>query len=126
MGVPTRENQVVVAELAAVLVALKVMKDDLKQRDIIFLVDAEAVEAALVKGSSSAEDLSAMVDEVWREAVGAGIAVYFDRVPTDSNISDGPSRGFWAALERRGAVRRAGGWAVRGLGGTSRPLRGAH
>ena len=115
-----RDNQVVVAELAAVLVALRVMRDELRGRDVVFFVDAEAVEAALVKGTSSASDLSSLIDDIWRSAVEAGVAIYFDRVPTDSNIADQPSRGFVAELARRGAVRRAASGVVQGLGGTPR------
>ena len=117
-----RENQVVVTELAAVLVSLKTWFKEIRGRDVLLLVDAEAVEAALVKGSSSAIDLGRLIEDVWRAAVESRVAVYFDRVPTDSNLADGPSRGFVRAFERRGAVRWAGSGAVRGLGGTPRPL----
>ena len=120
-----RENQVVVTELSAVLVALLTWREELAGRDLVVLVDAEAVEAALVKGTSAAADLGHLIELVWKVAVEAKVAVYFDRVPTDANLSDGPSRGFLDELRRRGAVRCAAGGAVRGLGGTSRPRWGS-
>ena len=111
-----RENAVVVTETAAVLVALQVLANHLRGRDVLLFVDSESVEAAIVKGASSADDLSGLIDAIWRTAVKDEVHVYVDRVPTDANPSDGPSRGFTEEVERRGAVFKRGGWAVRGLG----------
>ena len=56
------------------------------------MVDAEAVEGALVKGYSSRSDVSLLVGKFWELAQELGAAIYIDRVPTYANCSDGPSR----------------------------------
>ncbi len=60
---------------------------------------------AIVKGYSDREDISSTVAGIWQLLRRWQIEVYFDRIPTDGNLSDGPSRGSW---------REAGnhGWAV--------------
>ena len=54
-------------------------------------VDAEAVEAALVKGFSRHEDVCAVVGELWSLACRLDILLHLDRV--SANIADQPSRG---------------------------------
>ena len=83
-------------------------------------VDPEAIEAALVKGYSAASDICDLLDEAWRRIVAMRAAIYFDRVPTDGNIGDAPSRGFCKELDERGAVRVVCQRAVEGLGDTAR------
>ena len=59
---------------------------------LVLLVDSEAVEGALVKGYSARSDVSLLVGQFWQLAQSLNASVYIDRVPTDANCSDGPSR----------------------------------
>ena len=52
-----RKTQIVPVEMLAPIIALETFRDRLYGADIILLIDSEAVEAALVKGYSSKEDL---------------------------------------------------------------------
>ena len=63
---------------------------------LTLFVDSEAIEAAIVKGTSSAADNLDFV------AVFSG-TLYVSRVPVDSNPRDGASRGCFGPSESRGA-----------------------
>ena len=58
----------------------------------LLFVDSEPVQGALVKGYSSKEDLCELVGVFWSLALEIQVNLYIDRVPTDSNPSDPPSR----------------------------------
>ena len=79
-------------ELVATVVALHTLKDYVRDKTVLLLVDAEAVEGALVKGYSSRSDLCELVGVFWDIVVDLRTLVYIDRVPTDANCSDAPSR----------------------------------
>ncbi len=73
---------------------------------MIALVDSESALGAAIKGYSTKEDVSDLVTRLWDVINKNGIVVYFDRVATDANISDGPSRNYWADSD-------AAEWSVR-------------
>ncbi len=56
------------------------------------LIDSEAVEGALIKGYSGAEDVCALSGIFWDLAASLKCQIYIDRVPTDANPADYPSR----------------------------------
>jgi hypothetical protein len=87
-----RKNQIAMVELFAPALALLLAKDRLRGKRVLFFVDSECVEGALVKGYSSREDMSELVGKFWHEAAAMKMNVYIDRVSTDGNPADGPSR----------------------------------
>jgi hypothetical protein len=88
----SRVTQIFMIELVAIILALETFRYYLHNTNVLLLVDAEAVEGALVKGYSSRSDVSLLVGKFWELAQELGAAIYVDRVPTDANCSDGPSR----------------------------------
>lgn len=87
-----RKTQIVQVELLAIVAACQAYGPELEGKRVIVLVDSESVLGAAIKGYSSKEDISDAVTELWTTISKYGIVVYFDRVSTDANISDGPSR----------------------------------
>jgi len=87
-----RATQICMVELVATVLALHTFKDYLREKTLILLVDAEAVEGALVKGYSSRSDLCELVGIFWDIVLELRVLVYIDRVPTDANCADAPSR----------------------------------
>ena len=87
-----RKTQIVPVEMVAPLIALETFKDRLFGADIILLIDSEAVEAALVKGYSSKEDLCELISVFWNQVFDLQARVFIDRVATDANPADWPSR----------------------------------
>ena len=88
-----RVTQICMIELLAPVLALETFQDYVRGKNVLLLVDAEAVEGALVKGYSSKEDLCELLGVFWDLALALRCAIYIDRVPTDANCSDKASRG---------------------------------
>ena len=63
------------------------------------LIDSEAALDALIKGYSRSEVVALIVTAFWEIVASHQVNVYLDRVPTDSNISDGMSRSRLEELE---------------------------
>ena len=62
---------------------------------MVWLVDSDLVRRAAIKGHSAFEDICSGITSFWEIIRGAGASVYLDRIPTDGNLSDGPSRAVW-------------------------------
>ncbi len=97
-----RATQICMVELVATVVALHTFEAYLRDKTVLLLVDAEAVEGALVKGYSSRSDLCELVGVFWDIVVELRALIYIDRVPTDANCSDAPSRNNLSMGEKLG------------------------
>ena len=100
----TRKTQIVPVEMIATILALTTFGDRIRNSDMIMLIDSEAVEAALVKGYSSKEDLCLLISKFWDEVFHLKTRVFIDRVSTDSNPADWPSRNDLITGERAGWI----------------------
>ena len=87
-----RSTQIIPIEMIAPVLALSTFSDRLEGADLIVLIDSESVEAALVKGYSSREDVCSIIDVFWNLALRLKCRVFIDRVSTDANPADWPSR----------------------------------
>ena len=101
-----RKTQIVVVEMYAVIKALLVFDDLIAASRVVFLIDSEAVEGALIKGYSGRSDICELTGLFWDLIRKLQIEAYIERAPTDANLSDGPSRG-------KGREARQGGWLRR-------------
>lgn len=86
------KNQIIPIELLAPVLALRTFRDRLNGADVIILIDSEVVEAALVKGYSSKEDVCSLISIFWDLALELSARIFIDRVSTDANPADWPSR----------------------------------
>ena len=64
--------------------------------------EKSTAQGALVKGYSAIDDFGDLLGCFWKTAMEHELAVYVDRFPTDSNVSDGPSRSRFQELEQMG------------------------
>lgn len=87
-----RRTQIIPVELLAPIVAIHTFKDRLFGVDLLLFIDSEVVEATLIKGYSSKEDLCSLVSVFWDLVLELRIRVFIDRVATDANPADWPSR----------------------------------
>ena len=87
------KTQIVMVELIAVVMALEAFAPEIAGQRVVFLIDAEAVEGAIVKGYSAREDICLLVGRLCETLAALDVCAYFDRVSTDANLSDGVSRG---------------------------------
>ena len=92
------------AEILPVLIAKWTWRRQLADRPAIFFIDNDGARHNLVRGASVAEDSAHMVMRSWLEDAETGTLSWYDRVPSASNISDGPSRDDFSAMSRINAV----------------------
>ena len=105
-----RMTQIVPVEMIAPILALETFKDRLIGSDLIILIDSEAVEAALIKGYSSKEDLCDLISVFWDLVFEIHARVFIDRIATDANPADWPSRGNLARGEEVGWISKKAVW----------------
>ena len=87
-----RATQIIPIEMLAPILALCSFRDRLINADAILLIDSEVVEAALVKGYSSKSDVCELISLFWDLALDLHCRIFIDRVSTDANPADWPSR----------------------------------
>ena len=97
-----RSTQIVMIEALAPIIALDLVREDIKDASVMIFVDSEAAEGALIKGYSSREDLCELTGVFWKMVMDINVLVYIDRVSTDANIADLPSRGDMSIAQRLG------------------------
>eukprot|EP00971_Amphidinium_carterae_P343506 6483277-Amphidinium_carterae.2 len=108
-------------ELLAAVLVQHAFSDKLIGKKCLLFVDSTAVESALVRGYSAKDDLCLLVAEFWIAASKLDVLWYIDRISSDANPADAPSRGEVQVLDEAGALRVhvdpavAGLW-VQGLG----------
>ena len=88
-----RKNQISMIELIAPIIALATFPEEVRNKKIIIFVDSEVAEGNLIKGYSSRQsDLCELGSVFWDMTMKLDTLVYIDRVSTDANIADDPSR----------------------------------
>ena len=86
-------NPIASVELIAIWVALLLWGDLCMHRAILAFVDNDPARHALVRGGSGVEGMAAIVDAICDLEIQLRALAYFERVPSQSNIADPPSRG---------------------------------
>ena len=87
-----RKSQIAMVELFATVVALETFREVLQNSSSLLFVDSESVQGALVKGYSAREDFCELVGSFWKLALDVKVNLYIDRISTDANPADPPSR----------------------------------
>ena len=86
------KQQIHLVELFAGPVAMDTWASQLSGRNIFHFVDNSAALGCIVKGYSGTEDLVRISCDYWLRAAARRMCIYADRVESDSNLSDDPSR----------------------------------
>ncbi len=95
-------SQICMVELLTPVLAFETFKHYLKDKLVLLLVDAEAMEGALIKGFSSRSDVCELVGMFRDLVLESKSLVYIDRVPTDANCSDPPPETSYTLAKRWG------------------------
>ena len=93
------------AELAAIPIALSTWIEVVSNRQTLLFVDNDPAKDASINGVSASEVSSRMVHQMRLLCTAKGVAPWFDRVPSPSNIANPPSRGDFDELVQLGAIR---------------------
>ena len=78
--------------MIATVLAIDTFRDHLRGRDVLLLIDSEAVEALLVKRYSSKQDLWCMVELFWDLALELKTNFFLDQISSDANPAHWLSR----------------------------------
>ena len=103
------DSQITGLEILAVALGLCTWESSLQGRDLIVFSDNTAAEAILKKGCASACDHRALAHVFWSVIGALDMRVLIERVPTEVNIADLPSREEYDLLARLGARRTVAG-----------------
>ena len=87
-----RSNPIAMVEMLAPVIANETFAHFLQGKKTIYLIDSECVLGALVKGYSAREDMCELTGVFWEQITDLDALAYLDRVSTDGNVSDDPSR----------------------------------
>ena len=93
------------AELLPAQLAIEVWAQAVTGRRVILFVDNDAARAALVKGTTKVRPSARIVSKFWEAAASHEVYAWIDRVPSASNVADGPSRGCFEWLVKKGYTR---------------------
>ena len=96
---PREDAQIMALELMAILVALRTFGPQLRGQTVRVWSDNVGAECTLRAGTASCIDHNLLVYAVWLEAIRHGLALWFERVPSDDNIADEPSRNLFVTVE---------------------------
>ena len=85
-------------ELAAVLMGLSGLCSNIRRADVIIFCDNEAVVGALVSGKSDVPIASVWLHRIFEIEEKQDLCFWFERVPSEPNPADEPSRGLTNGL----------------------------
>ena len=97
-------------ELLPVWIALVEWEGHLSGAQCVFYLDNEAAKASLVNGASMQDNGAEIIQAFVYSEMKVQVKVWFSRVPTSSNISDGPSRLDVSEMEKHQVRRKTIHW----------------
>ena len=106
----TSNHPIFELELLPVWIALSEWEGHLKHSQCVFYLDNEAAKGALVRGATDAGIGAVLVSAFVVSELQCQVKVWFSRVPTSSNVADGPSRMSFEDLLAKGVWRRRIDW----------------
>ena len=103
----TKEQLVFEAEVLPFLVSLEIWSKYVRGKLLFVFIDNEAAKCCWIAGSADSKWAQRMIHRGTHMEGSLDVFPYFCRVPTFSNIGDGPSRGRFDMCEKLGAKRVA-------------------
>ena len=91
-------------ELLPLLVSLAIWGDGFDKCQVVFYVDNDSARAGLIKGAGATRMADAIIEYFCARESMLQLKVWFSRVPSHSNISDGPSRSDFSLIKRLGCA----------------------
>ena len=92
-------------ELVAVPTAFLTWKSRLRGKKAILFTDNSACQSALIRGYTAQEDAAEVVNLTWITLSQLRCSCWFDRVDSESNIADGPSRNNFKFMDNLNAKK---------------------
>ena len=92
-------------ELLPYLISLQLWASYVKGTNLLTFIDNDAARASLAKSFTRKEEGARIVYDSVSMEESLDVQAFFFRVPTSSNIADGPSRGDFSLIEKLGGRR---------------------
>ena len=86
------DNQITSLEILAIAVGPSTFSQELAGRTVVVYSDNKGAEGSVRKGASAAWDHSQLIHEIWTLAWSYKMHLWVERVASEDNISDLPSR----------------------------------
>ena len=86
------DAQIMGLEILAIAVGLATFADELRGRRVVVWSDNTGAESASRKGTARSWDHAVMIHDIWSMALRNNTALWIERVGSDDNLSDLPSR----------------------------------
>ncbi len=102
---PGQKQVIAQAELAPLLIARDIWKEELRSRRISCFIDNEAIRWPMMKTLVRHPATQHLLDKFWKLEAALCCCSWFERVPTESNLADGPSRLQFEEVSRLGFRR---------------------
>ena len=99
-----RSNPISMVEMFAAVIALTTFARSVQGKKVLLMIDSESALGGLVKGYSAKEDLCRLVGIFWDLGLKLDSMIYLDRISTDANPADDPSRDQIDKLLKRGWI----------------------
>lgn len=102
---PREDNQIMGLEMLSIALGLCSFEHLLRRRRVVIWSDNTGAQAAAGSGAARAFDHACLAHGLWVKIAQLRCLARVERVPTDENIADDPSRGEFGLLRQLGAVR---------------------
>ena len=99
-----KDNQIMGLELLSIALGLSTFSEQLRGKNVVVWSDNTGSEHGVKRGACKAFGHSCVVHCVWLAAAKLGIGMHVNRVPTELNIADLPSRELYEPLVNIGAA----------------------
>ena len=98
------DSQIMAWELLAVLYGLEAFADLIRGRTLRIWTDNEGCRGSITAGGARSDDHNAIIHRIWCFCFENCVNPWCSRVPTDDNISDGPTRGDFSVVRALGCI----------------------
>ena len=102
---PREDNQIMGLEMLSIALGLCSFESAIRRRWVVFWSDNTGAQAAAGRGAARAFDHGCLAHCLWTKIARLRCLARVERVPTDENIADDPSRGELGLLQQLGAAR---------------------
>ena len=99
LGVPDKKTVIFEAELLAVLIAIKTWSGFIASQQAVCYIDNNSARDVSISGVARNACAMQLLEELLSEEMRCSSYIWFARVPSPSNPSDGPSRGDLSMVE---------------------------
>ena len=100
------DNQIMTLEILAIALGLSTFANEICGRNVVVFSDNTGAEAASRKGTAASWDHCQLIHEIWSHSLRNRTNIWIERVPSEYNLSDLPSRKEYCLLQSLNAEWR--------------------